>query len=78
MKKVIHWELWKRLKFDHAYEWFIHKPESVQENKILRNFDMQTNYLIPAWSSDLVLIDKKKKEHVIEWILLFQRTTEWK
>ena len=29
MLKVIHWELWKKLKFDHATEWSMHKPESI-------------------------------------------------
>ena len=31
--KVIHWELCKRLKFGHANEWYMHKPESVLENE---------------------------------------------
>ena len=27
--KVIHWELCKKLKFEHTSIWYIHKPESV-------------------------------------------------
>ena len=27
--KVIHWELCNELKFDHADNWYMHKPESV-------------------------------------------------
>ena len=27
--KVIHWELCKRLKLEHANKWYVHKPESV-------------------------------------------------
>ena len=31
--KTIHWELCKRLKFDHTNKWYLHKPESVLENE---------------------------------------------
>ena len=31
--RVIHWELCKRLKFDHSAKWYLHKPESVLENE---------------------------------------------
>ena len=30
--KVIHWELCKRLKFDHDGKWYMHQLESAQEN----------------------------------------------
>ena len=49
VRKVIHWELCKKLKFDHTNKWCIHKPESVLENethKFLWDFDIQTNHLI--------------------------------
>ena len=42
--KVIHWELYKKLKFDHTDEWYTHNPESVQENdthKLLWDFEIQ-------------------------------------
>ena len=29
MGKVIHWELFKRLRFDHTTKLYAHKPESV-------------------------------------------------
>ena len=70
--KVIHWELCKRLKFEHA------KPESALINelhKIPKNFEIQIDHRIPTRTPDLDLINKKK-ELVIWWILLFQRTTE--
>ena len=41
MEELIYWELFKRLKFEHANKWYMHKPESVLENKkhkILWNF----------------------------------------
>ena len=30
--KVIHWELCKKLKFDHANKWHMHKQKSILEN----------------------------------------------
>ena len=29
MGKVIHWELYKKLNFDHANKWYMHNTESV-------------------------------------------------
>ena len=61
--KVIHLELRKKLKFDHTTKWYIHKPESILENvmlKILWDFEMQIDHLIPARKSDLALINPKK------------------
>ena len=31
--KVIHWELCKKLKFDHTKKWCMHNPESVPVNE---------------------------------------------
>ena len=31
--EVIHWELCKKLKFDHIDKWYMHKSESVEENE---------------------------------------------
>ena len=48
---VIHWELCKRFQFDYTAKWYMYKLESVQKNethKILWNFEIQTNHLIPA------------------------------
>ena len=41
--KVIHWEMCKKSKFDHADEWYMHNSAPVLENdthKILWNFDL--------------------------------------
>ena len=38
MEKVPHRELCKQLKCDHTDKWYIYKPESVQEIKILWDF----------------------------------------
>ena len=63
--KVIHWELCKKFKFDHATKWSMHNPESVLENdthKLLWDFEIQTDHLISARRPDLIIIDKKKKK----------------
>ena len=33
LEKVIHWELCKRLNFNHTTKRYMHKPESVLENE---------------------------------------------
>ena len=43
-------------KFDQTTKWYIHKPEYVLENvtyKILWDFEIPTDYLIPARRLDL-------------------------
>ena len=32
MDHLIHWELYKKLKFDHTTKWYMHKLEPVLEN----------------------------------------------
>ena len=62
--KVIHREFCKRWKPDHTTKWYIHKMESVRENKtykILRDFETHTNHRIFAWRPDWVLINKNKR-----------------
>ena len=64
----------------YANKWYMHKLESLLENKMHKipwDFDKQTDNEIPAWRPHLVLINKKE-ELVIWWILLSQLTTEWK
>ena len=65
MGKVIHWELCKKLKFDHTNKWYMHSPTSVLENetqKLLWDFEIQTDYLISVRRPDLVRVNKKKKK----------------
>ena len=43
--KVIHWEMYKKFKFDHANKWYMHNPAPVLENdtqKLLWDYDIQT------------------------------------
>ena len=47
--KVIHWEMCKNFKFDHANKWYMHNSASVLENdthKLLWDFDIQTDHQI--------------------------------
>ena len=56
VERGIHWELCKKLKFDHTNKWYMYNPESVLGNKthkILRVFLIQTNHLIPVRRADL-------------------------
>ena len=60
---MIHWELFKILKFDHMTKWYIHNPESVLRDetlKILWDFEIQIDHLISARRPDLVIGIKKK------------------
>ena len=66
---MIHWELCKRLEFDHPSEWYMHKRKSVPENdtnKILWDFEIKTDSQILAKKPDLVLINKKKNPTIFE------------
>ena len=62
--KVIHWEMCKKFKFDHTNKWYMHNPAPVLENdthKLLWDFNIQTDNLIPARRPDLMIINKKKR-----------------
>ena len=63
--KVIHWEMCKKFKFDHAYKWYMCNPAPVLENdthKLLWDFDTQADHLISARRPDLIIIHNKKKK----------------
>ena len=62
--KVIHLEMCKKFQFDHTNKWYMHNPAPVLENdshKLLWDFNIQTDHLIPARRPDLIIINKKKK-----------------
>ena len=66
--KVIHWEMCKKLKFDHTNKWYMHNPAPVIENathKLLWDFNIQTDHLIPARRPGLIIINKKKRTYKI-------------
>ena len=63
--KVIHGEMWKKFKFDHANIWYMDNPAPVLENdthKLLCDFNIQTDHLISARRQDFIIINKKRKK----------------
>ena len=62
--KGIHWELCKKMKFDHTTKWYVHKPKSVLENEthtILWDFEIQTDHLILVIRTDQEIMKNKKE-----------------
>ena len=62
--KVIHWDMCRKVQFDHTNEWYMHNPVPVLENdshKLLLDFNIQTDNLIPARRPDLIIINKRKR-----------------
>ena len=82
--KVIHWEMCKKLQFDHMNKSYLHNPASVLENdtyKLLWDSDIQTDPLISARRPDLIIINnkkkkKKKREFAKLWTLLSRLITD--
>ena len=79
--KVIHWEMCKKLKFDHMNKWYKHNPAVFQENdthKLLWDFDIQTDHLISTRRPDLIIINNnnKKREFAKLRTLQSRLTTE--
>ena len=76
--KMIHWEMCKKLKFDHKNKWYMHNTAPVLENKthkLLWDIDIQTDHLISVRKSDfIIIITNKKRELAKLWTLLFQLT----
>ena len=65
--KVIHWELHKKLKFNHMNKWYIHHPGSVLKNemhKILWDFKIQTDQLISAKKTRPDYNEQKEKKNL--------------
>ena len=61
---MIHWELCKKLKFDHMNEWYLNNQESVRQNemhKLFWDFEIQMDHQISARQPDLIIINKKKR-----------------
>ena len=75
--KVIHWELCKKLKFDHTNKWYMRNPAAVLENdthKLLWDFDIQMDHLISARRPALIINQQKKSEFAKLWTLLSRLT----
>ena len=68
---VIYWELCKEFEFDSKNKRYMHMPESVLENemnKILRDYEMQTDLLITVRWPDLVIVIKRKQKLPNRWL----------
>ena len=55
--------MYKKFKFDHTNKWYMHNPASVLDNytdKLLWDFDIQTDHVILARRQDLIIIKKKR------------------
>ena len=81
--KMIHWEMRKKSKFDHANKWYMHNPAPVLESdthKLLWDFNIQTDHLISARRPDLIIINEKRRKSAKLSTLLSRLTTEqnWK
>ena len=62
--KVIHREMCRKFQFDHTNKWYMHNTAPVLENdsyKLLWDFNIQTDHLIPARRPDLIIINKRKR-----------------
>ena len=67
VEKVIHRELYKKLKFDRTNKWNMHNSESVLENdmhKLLWDFVIQTDPLISARRPNFVILKTKKTKQI--------------
>ena len=80
--KVIHWEMCRKFQIDHTKKWYMHNPAPVLENdshKLLWDFNIETDHLIPARRPDLIIINNnnnKKRESAKLSTLLSRRTTK--
>ena len=66
---VIHWEMYKKCKFDHTNKWYIHNPAPVLENdthKLLWDFDIHTDHRISARRPNLIIINNNNKKEKLQ------------
>ena len=54
--KMIHWEIYREFQFDYTNKWYMHNLAPVLEydsHKLLWDFNIQTDHLIPVRRPDL-------------------------
>ena len=76
--EVVHWGMCRKFQFDHTNNWYMNNPVPVLENnlhKLLWDFNIQTDHLIPARRLDLIIINKKKKRESVKLSTLLSRQT---
>ena len=80
--KVTHWELCKKLKFDHTNKWYMHNPASVMKNDTYKrpwDFGIQTDHLITARRLDLIIINKKGRNcRIVDFVVPADRIIKLK
>ena len=80
MGRKIHLEVCRKIGFNVNQKWYKHEPEKVVENdswKILWDIAIQTNHVIEARRSDMVIIGKTKHEcKIIDFACPFDRRIE--
>ena len=60
-----------KFQFDHSNKWYMHNPATVLENyshKLLWDFNIQTDHLIPTRWPDLIIINKQKENLQNCWL----------
>ena len=68
----------KKFKFDHTNKWYVHNPAPVLENdmhKLLWDFNIETDYLVPVRNQNLQYSTKKKKREFAKLSTLPSRLT---
>ena len=63
--KVIHWKMCRKFQFDHTNKWYMHNPAPALKNdshKLLWDFSIQTDHLIPARRPENNQQKKKKRK----------------
>ena len=76
--KLIHREMCRKFQFDHTNKWYMHNLAPVLEtdsHKLLWDFNIQTDHLIPARRPDLIIINKNRESAKL-LTLLSRQTTE--
>ena len=69
VRKMIHWESCKKIKFVHTNKWYTPNIESALENethKLQFDSEIQTDHRFSARRPDLVIVNNEKKEPA-EW-----------
>ena len=59
--RVVHWNLLGKCGFSRVDKWFEHQPETVLENNLLWDYNIQTDHQISARRPDLVVINKQEQ-----------------
>ena len=66
--KKIHWDIYRKIRFDVNEKWYKHEQEKVVEGdswKILCDVTIQTDHVIEARRPNMVIIDKTNNECII-------------